>query len=413
MKFKELVNEVKLNNSTVLKTYLVRKIIPFGYKDQGYYRGGVQLRFPTYFGSLADLKKFFKNFGVSVEKSDVSISGKYTTYILTATDVPGIPNDTTLYYVNSALLGNNLFKDKDLTPDRLGLSGKILSRRDILGRTSENLITQYPNTAQILIGILEDVSKSNNKKIKLSVENHFSDGDLRRISKNFGEIISAIWICNTEECNYVEFPKTSNSPLVDFYGVKGEEKTPYSVKSGSGSKVSLKGLLSVDAGTENQDVLDVIRIIDSNNMKDGIIELNRKFLTPGYNFLSSILGKDFTTKDISKYFENKSYEDVQEILITYLRILNYTPRNPQNAFNVDKLQSIIGPLGERVWRILNQKDNLITQLNNIARRLNVQQINTDISNEYVSISVAKFNESEFKFGWPGYISKNKIGFQKK
>ena len=151
--------------------------------------------------------------------------------------------------------------DKDLTPDKLGLSGTYQSKESIISSATsaiERAITN-PDYQNFCVDLIKAVSKY--EKIYDTVNDvHGSNKDflinsnlskykelidaksVKAIEKDFGEILGGIFMFNiiAETGSGLSFPDESNLALVDFFF----NGLAVSSKAGQGAKASASGYIS-------------------------------------------------------------------------------------------------------------------------------------------------------------------------
>ena len=201
MRFKYYLAEAS-KETKALKSYVSSVLKTQGIKEIGSGRGDYHIRFAVK-GDGKEFSAFFTGLGLEVKDySGPIISDKYSAYVLKAAkDISEkIPKGSELYWVNSEISqtssGGQIFANKDLTPDSLGLAGQQLNLNAIISKTSSALEAKYPegNTAEELIKLMK---LANTKSTSISLSNTvFENKDLAKISADFGEILSAIWSLN-------------------------------------------------------------------------------------------------------------------------------------------------------------------------------------------------------------------------
>ena len=384
------------------------------------------IRFPMA-GKDADHVKAFKKINVKVvEYEKTSISSKYPTKLLVLTKAIGkLRVGDSIPWVNrhagAAKSGPRMFGNKSLTPDALGLAGRTLTSEQIMSIIEPKLAKSYnADTVAQLMGMCQAVRTKSNK---ISYTNSFDGPDLRVVSADFGEILSAIWSQSNLLFKSSFFPKSSNEPLVDFYGVRFGIEYPVSVKSGAGSKVSIQNILnSINKKAKNasgaelaaEKSLAVFKIVNEMPMKDQMIELHKFMDTEAIRKLSSIMNVRVPaiTQDTIKDFVGK-FED-QKDLVTALepfwKVMN-TKLEEKTKTGDDRFRLVLSPLGESIWKILNADAEMRESLTRLAKQVTLIQINIDVTKTNILFKNNYFKNSTFKFGWAGYAGKNKLGFQ--
>ena len=77
----------------------------------------------------------------------------------------------------------------------------------------------------------------------------------------------------------------------------------------------------------------------------------------------------------------------------------------------DKMRLIISPLGENIWKVLNDSRDIQNSLTNIAKKITLLQVNVDVKKQELTFKANKFRDVEFEFGWAGYAAGNKLGYK--
>lgn len=374
-----------------------------------------QIRFP-YSG---DIHAFFKQINVSVKPSNIKVSGSFDTYILYNS------KGEEIYYVNNITGSSSkkLFRNKELTPDSFGLGGKRITVDKCIETVKFYLRKKYD--ANIMIDFFELIDKTNDAKgtdIKLNKNLNYSTSDLSTISKDFGEILASIWYANTNKMQKIYFPPVSNEALVDFYVEKNKIDYPVSVKSGGGGKVTIQNIMNgVLASGVKSDIIEkeysfhLFKLIDSNNAKEGILEVAKYINAKGIDVLAKIIGvnvNQLSMKTLNEFVKKYSNKELKEKLNPYLLKLN-TKISDSVWDKPDKIRFIISPMGEYLWKDLNADTKMTKSLTNLANMISVTQINCDVSKDKIKFKVNSFKNAEFEFGWAGYVAGNKLGFKMK
>lgn len=313
-----------------------------------------------------------------------------------------------------------LFTNKALTPDNLHMSGLTMDYDSIITHLESSLKFQ-PDVTRGLIDLAKS-SYTSGTTIQIDTS-MFSTDDLPVIAKDFGEIMSAIWIMKNLHFKTISFPNSSNQPLIDFYGNRFNVPYPFSVKSGSGSKVTIQNILNA---IENKNVqfdsifnaremecFLVLQKITELPMREGMIEAHKILHTPGIKELANIMECDvssITNISINLWLETKSGDELKIILNDFYKKLGSYPSD-QMFNNREKNRLVVGPLGESLHKLLNSMNDMQHVLNTLARLVTTIQINITIKAKSVTFKYSKFKESKFKFGWAGYSGGNKLGFK--
>lgn len=414
-----MINKTKYTEN--LKSYIKEIIDSKELKVTNSSRHCYHIRFELK-GNLNDFISFFDEFNIKVSISDYSCSSKSPTYILeNVKAVKNIPIHTKLYWVNNAVTnsktGSKIFATKDLSPDKLNVTNENYNIENLIIKTSDELKKKYNICiSEQLISLLNS-AKNKNDIIELKEKLDFSRDDLVVISKDFGEILSAIWLMSNFNFSQIFFPKNSNEKLVDFYAKKVYIDYPVSVKSGNGSKVYLKNIIDSikkrnklnRKNFKNEVSLEIIKIVEKNTMKSQMIMLHQYLKTEMIEDLSKIMKmniKDIREDSVIEWVKNKSIEELKIILKDW-----WEKYSKLRKFDVaDKERLVIASLGEKIKFILNENEQLKKSLNFLAKQISLLQINVDVKEDRIIFKKRFFKESEFKFDWQGYSSGNKLGF---
>ncbi len=423
--FTQLFNEERVDRSiSALKTH-IKKSIKIKTTDSS--RGAYHVRFPLDIDEKK-FNQFFKKHSLEVVEYDGSISQKFDTYALVTTKKIGnIPQGTTIPWVNNFIgrssAGGQLFNNKDLNPDNMGLAGHQVNIQQIIGIVSPLLKAKYDDeVATALISLMND-AKTKRNKISLNPDMDFTTKDLAKVSADFGEILAAIWALTSLGFKEAFFPTASNEKLIDFYGVRLGVRYPISVKSGGGGKVTIQNIIDAinsRAKTANADhstekSLVVFKIVNENPTKQQIIMLHQFMETKAIKKLAEIMNVNYeniTLESVKEFLKGKDNDEVVKLLTPLWSVLKYKPTDKIKEAS-DTLRLVISPLGESIWKILNDDKEMKTSLTNVARQVTLIQTNVDVKKKNMTFQSNFFKEAEFQFGWAGYAAGNKLGFKMK
>jgi len=412
---------------TDLKKYVQDVLLKAGIKQTQSSRGGLHIRFPLA-GEIIDFQKFFQNVGITVEPSTARISGTFDTLLLTLTKPVGkIPAGTQLPWVNNYVGKDSkiekTFGDKELTPDSLGLANSRADQQKILSTLDasikENYADFYKPLMQIAKRSMTSATSISLGGIDLSV---FTPSDIATISKNYGEILSGLWSISNLAFERTFFPKQSNAAMIDFYGERDKNDYPVSVKSGTGGKVTITNILDalqdkVREGKVNpseQKSYIVFKTVQENGAREGIVKLHAYFQTNPIKTLAQLMEtsiNEVTVDSINEWlngFENNA--QIKKVLDPFLKTMN-TRLADATWQRPDRLRFVVSPLGEWLWKFLNQNEEIRGSMTELARQLSIIQVNIDIKKSLLLFQHNKFSEAEFLFGWAGYAAGNKLGFK--
>lgn len=386
-------------------------------------RGEYHIRFPF----EGDADKFFESHNLAVADYNKTISSKFETVSLVTTDdIGNIPIGTRLPWVNNYVgavkTGSSLFANKALTPDNLGLAGKTVNTREISTIVKHQLNGKFDEPVVEALMHLVEVSNTKRNTIPLT-DNPFTTQDLAKVSADFGEILAAVWSMNALRFRKANFPTASNQPLIDFYGVRMGIKYPVSVKSGGGGKVTVQNLIESIQGRaktagsklDSEPSLAVFKIAAQNPMKDQMIKLHQYMETDAIKKLGEIMDVRWdriTLKSIKDWVSDKTNGKLRVLLKPFWKVMN-TKLTERIIHGPDKIRLIISPLGESIWKILNNSKEIKESLMNIARQVALIQVNVDVKKRTLNFEHNFFRDADFEFGWAGYSGGNKLGFKMK
>lgn len=413
----------KTKNTEKLKSY-IKKIIEEKLTITNSSRHCYHIRF-KFEGDIKKFNDFFIKYNIKVNISDYSCSSKSPTYILENTkQINDIPIATKLYWVNNDIsnsqIGSKLFATKDLSPDTLNLSGKKYIVDSLIEDVTKELIKKYSTNECIYKQLLTILHSSNRKGkiIKLDKKLNFLNDDLIVISKDFGEILSAIWAMNNFNFKSILFPKNSNEKMIDFYANRLSVNYPISVKSGKGGKVLLQNIIDLinkrnrklKKNIKEEPIYKIIEIVNKNSAKSQMILIHQYLQTQMIKEISIILNKPIekiTLDYIIEWTNKKSINELKNLLSDW-----WKKHSQPTKFEVkDQERLILSPLGESIKYILNNDKKLKESLNFLAKQISILQINVDVTNDKILFKTSFFKNANFEFGWPGYSSGNKLGFR--
>ena len=244
---------------------------------------------------------------------------------------------------------------------------------------------------------------------------------MTKISADFGEIMSAVWAITNFRFSAAFFPSASNEKLIDFYGVRLGINYPISVKSGGGGKVTIQNIITAiknraktaNINHDEEKSLAIFRIVNDYPMREQMVLLHIFMKTPAIKKLAAIMKVDFesmTLSSIKNFIENKTNEELIQLLKPFWKILN-TNLTDRILYGNDKVRLIISPLGENIWKTLNEDKEIKESLTSIARQVMLIQVNVDVNKRSIKFSSNRFKDAIFSFGWAGYTAGNKLGFK--
>jgi hypothetical protein len=358
---------------------------------------------------------------------------------------------------------------KMLTPASLGIAGKKLTLDQLVSSliptieksTIDPLMKDYLKDAIDSIvnkKLFEAAMERFTKEVKLS-RGHALDPStqLNVISKNFGEILAALFILKTsKKAKAIEYPSEENAPLCDFIVINSEkggreDREFYSVKSGGGSSTDLENIktflpyLDVDENSKEYQLLKLImatmklgktgknvgkEVKDKGATVDGIL---RFWNTPEYSGASIDIIKKrlglpsgpLTKAEIDKVWKD-TIEDIKKAKLgkvsakyTALKdvladqfgyaISGQTAATFDQIFSSTAKKDISGggfllyPMGSALIKRLNTMPAVVDLLNNILKLASnsgkVLQSTVDAYNDKIVFKIISFKNNKFKFSY--------------
>jgi hypothetical protein len=410
-----------------LKSYIKKSLKDVKFTESS--RGAYHIRFPMA-GTDLEISNILKKHNLEIIHYDKApISSKFPTMILkltkdistklvVGTEIPWVNNSS-----SAAKTGAQLFGTKDLTPDSLGLAGKTLTRSEIINTIKPHLEKKYE--ASVVSELINMAKAVNTTSSKIKHVNSFSTKDLAKISADFGEILSAIWAQTNLYFRSSYFPKASNEALIDFYGMRLGIPYPISVKSGGGGKVTVQNIIdsinnriktAIVSDLTNEHSLAIFKIVNNMSMKEQMFELHKYMNTIAIRTLAEIMDVDVSIINLNTVLDFVNNFEFQHDLVRNLEpfwLVQNTVLTDRIKEADDRLRLVLSPLGESIWKILNNDEKIRESLTRVARQVALIQINVDVTKTQISFNTNKFKDSTFQFGWAGYAAKNKLGFKMK
>jgi hypothetical protein len=291
--------------------------------------------------------------------------------------------DNTRLYIPSSI------KNSQLRPSSLNLNDKYSKKQIIkLLKLKLGKITSNPKIKSILLLILNSLNNDSIIKIKGLEESlkNISIEDEKSVFRDFGEIISAINLCQDDEKIY--FSK-QNEELIDFVIEKDEIKKFYSCKFSTSNKKSLGG---------SRSSLSIIK-----------------------NYMKIFENK--LTEDQQKLYELlKIITETKGVFNSYVSVANYLNiiNDCESEFNLlDEKQKFFGRkiyiYAMKCKKTLNNS-NFIKTLNEILNKMNIEQIYLIYNKrDNIYFDIKKFSELNFIFDTSVSINKfnSKLSFRMK
>ena len=357
---------------------------------------------------------------------------------------------------------------KEFTPDKLELGGMEFSDiNQAINLISDKLEKIYPDNQYNDIkkflsdffknifgtGISLKINEKFTKTFKVSNDYDIGNGDLKILSKNFGEIIGALYILKTnKKIQKIYFPGNISEGLYDFVGTddKGVQ-TYFSSKAAEGSSTSLENLNFImkhfkdnSLVLKHKNEMETINSLMNDKIKGrttikNIIDFFKNNFPEKSSTILNILsstGISITKMDVGsldKWFlevqsktKSKKFISIMEKIYTEVlgdtgrvprstkAVLEFMHKSKRKTFNAGYL---IYPMGSYIVSFLNSNDKYVTALNLITGFGSyISQVNVDIDKNEMKIGISTFSKSEFRFSYNG-MSKSPgnrpIGFKMK
>ena len=375
-------------------------------------RGGPHLRI-NYKGDFHSLMNSI--LPCEIKASENSISGSFITYELKIKNpIPGANVGDKIYFVVT-VRSTGVLSNKELTPDKLQLTGKEISKTSLLNeaKTAVNR-TKVPDNVKCFLVDLMAASMAPGGMIKSTHLESISDTDLNIIAKDFGEVTGALWFMSQydKHSTSVSYPSEIANPLVDYYvKVGGGKKIAISAKAKEGAPPSINAIAAVlkkitYSDSSKEGARKAIIAISERSTVDGIIEASKDIGAPGYLWLKKNLfnNMDFSASQCETILlKISTAEKLSSTLQPFYSLIGrsaskeITDRIFKNK--AKRYGLIISPLGYALVDQLNSLPVYKEVLNDAAKSIVVSQLymNINRNNKTVSYNVKEFAASSFKF----------------
>jgi hypothetical protein len=352
---------------------------------------------------------------------------------------------------------------KEFTPAKLGLEGKSFSNvSSMISEINSVLRSNYSDPKYYNIkkyisecirsttGVSIEINESFSKSFPIS-KYDVSDADINVLSKNFGEVLGALYLLKTnKKAAKIEFPADVSQGLYDIIMVDTDGITNYySLKSKGGSSTSISNINFVlNNFSKNNSILktyqhEVSVIRSLMNDKDGgittltnienfynqILTTEKRKILSKLNSISKIKISSLSQKDLTKWFTDmvntSTVEEFKSVMNDiYNNILSGVKTTPDVLDEMYKSKSgekynngyLYYPMGQYIVSYLNTtgkyKDVLNVLLNFGSY---IHQITVDMYSERLTISIASFKKSKFRFSYNAgskYPANRPLGFKK-
>ena len=328
---------------------------------------------------------------------------------------------------------------KDLTPKKLGITGKKYDIDNLIKDIIKG-IDEIPSISSSvkahLLDCINSIANKNlfeekivrfTKNIALSKNHSLGDSDLKVISKNFGEVLSALFILKSnKKAKFVEFPEAENEGLYDFIRYEDSgQKIFYSVKASTGSVTALKNLnkfiefLSSEYNKDDINKLKMLITDKDNKTIDIIVDYINEFEPNIASFINDQLGiktNKLSHIELSKWWllnaKQMTEDKIHQIFSKIYNEINY----PLNANTIKTLTSIFSaqkdtskngyilyPLGSYIAKSLNADPIMSKLLNDVLNASyisnSILQATVNVSNKDIEVKLIKFKNNSFKYDY--------------
>jgi hypothetical protein len=293
------------------------------------------------------------------------------------------------------------------------------------------------------------LNESFSKNYSLNQTYNITDQDIKILSKNFGEILGAIYtITHNKKSKYVEFPNT-NQGLYDYLMVDERNITTYfSAKSSGGSSTSMENinfiLRNFSDNTffkNNKKEVDVIKMLINNksegkttlttieNFYKNILKKEESQILDTINKISKFKAKSLTQLELTKWFSSMKKTSTKETFIDtmnhiYSNILSKSKATKSTLSQMYDMDSSVSfqngylyyPMGSYIVKYLNKNKRYVDTLNYILNFASyIHQFDANLSNDSFNIKIHTFDKIKFRFSYNGMAKKpanRPIGFKK-
>ena len=433
-----------INYEKILSTFIVDKLKLKLSKDSKSYRtkisDGNEEENKRILSSIFP-KNSTKIYTVKAKENEKSKSSKYDTYVIDfskdtkLTPELIIPKDTRFFLVNTHLvrdsIGSGIVNEKTLVPNKLLNKTTYSSSTSLILDCKKNInsLVKFDELKEVLTSLLTFVNikgKSSKSKLKefsdevkfnSSIEDSLSklsSKDLAIIAKDFGEILSSIYLSNKFDLTTIGFPKSANEKMVDFY----LNDIKFSAKYNQGAAASIGSVLDNTKSIKGyEDIVKLLEIIRDNNSVVGTFKVAEYLKIPIYKNLKKLIPSISESNFIEKIkdFMGKKWNEFNDKLYD---IAKPSQRGIETIFlnkNQDTLGLIISPMSYDLARFTNSDKNLIGKFNELVNKIAIHQIYiTKFNSKGINFKMGSFKNMSFKFEGVGSVidyKMKKMGFK--
>lgn len=361
---------------------------------------------------------------------------------------------------NSVIPGGK--NSKEFGPDKLGLQNtEFSSSSQLISSVVNSIKSKYSDKKfnEIKIYLSDVLSKigggsvsineSFSKDYSLSKKHNVSSQDIKILSKNFGEVLGAIYtIKYNKKSKYVKFP-SANQGLYDYLMVdKNDITTYFSTKSAGGSSTSMENINFVLKNfsdnklfKDNKKEIDVIKMLINNksegkttltnieNFYKSILKTEESQILTMINKISKVKSKDLSQSELSKWFISMKKTSSEETFINTMKNIYSSVLSNSSAtnstlsemYNMDTSDSIQNgylyyPMGSYIVKYLNENEKYVDTLNYVLNFASyIHQFDANLSTNSFNVKIHTFDKIKFRFSYNGMAKKpanRPIGFKK-
>jgi hypothetical protein len=342
---------------------------------------------------------------------------------------------------------------KEFLPEKLGLVGETYDDKNamitkvttalerVYGDPKYDEIRNYlTECLGIVSGEITTITETYNKKYTLSRKYQINEVDIKILSKNFGEILAALYILSTnKKAEEVYFAEDINSAFYDFVMTKETGMKEYfSVKSHGGSSTSMSNLnFLLDNFSEKNDLFDryedEISVVKSlmndktagkttlNNIEtffDDVLPDKKKQIIDKLNSISSHQLTSLSQDDLNKWFSDVCSNSDEQSFITTLNgvydgILGDLGSGPKTTTDILKKMFsskaskdngyLYYPMGAYIKEYLNDPKKGYLKVLNILLNYGtyIHQFDVNMYNNSFDIFIGSFKQKQFRFSYNG------------
>jgi len=389
-------------------------------------KDAIELVMQTVFGKKVTIEQLTGDVATAV-------SGKYDSFLVT------LPNSG--FYFRSVIGSTGNLHEKDLTPSKLKIIGKKLTKATFDHEVELGLL-QLSDESDIPMEILEllhelllvvsvkgeTINLTDNIKKLIST---ISPKDIKVVGKNFGEILLAKWcLYNKPKAVSVEFPEEENAPLVDFtVNLSNREVLNISAKFEQGANVSISSIIPkgatapIGATAEEKKAFSAIVAIVNEPILQGLISAEKILNTPEYKAIekmckggvvnvktisdvveSALLASGIPPKSNVSTITKQKVDAFRKIMDPfYSKISGGFPSKLDSfakiAYNSsgNMADPVLYAFSVALAKRFNEDAIFSDILNKAAKSIDVEQIYLNFTSNQITVKVKVFSESKFSF----------------